>query len=231
MDRKLKLIAVVVALLMSTSLLSTCAAARRPTADSTLGATGGCVVVGDLINYQAVGFTGTGTLNLGATTGVQVVPTDESYPGTLYQSAWFFRLTQQQFTVAWEGHSVSLRFMPKDSHSAMFAKDYQYIGGEPQDYVYFGNTYYAPVTPLIFRGTYTDASGTHSVSGVALAYSDVLAVGPSVGIYVEVWLYNSNGSGFLDIVWVSMTTDIDYDETTITAPAANQIVSQIILHT
>ena len=214
---------------MSASMLSTCAAhAPRTTANITLGATGSCLVVGDPLYYDYVGYVGTGTFNLAAYTGAQVVPVSEDYTGTLYQSAWLFRILQQQFTLTWEGHSLTVRFRMQDTTDALFVKNYEYVEGEPKDYVAFGEHRSVPVTPLVYHGTYTDASGTHAVSGRAYIASDYSM---TLGVYVEIYLVSYNGDGFMDIAWFSTAHDVNLDEVTIVSvPAASQIVSQVVIN-
>ena len=233
LDKKLKSIALVVVLLMTASLLSTCSASRRPTANFTLTGSGSCLVLGDPIStpVEFPVYTGTGAFNFAGFAGARLYDVSASPPGAIYDSAWFFRITQQQLTVTWMDNSISVRFLPKDNIAATFLDNIEFEEGPTGDYVFIGDFFDDSQAPLLaFRATYTDAAGTHSISGIAIIESFPYEQSGVDGYYVVVALFNSNGDGIVEFAWFSTSYDFDEVTPTVTIPAADQIVSQVVIN-
>ena len=229
LDKKLKLLALVVALLMSASLLSTCSASRRTIANFELNGSGGCLIFGDLVTpdgpFEGIG---TGTLHMVGTSDVQLMDVSESPPGRAYETSRSFRVTQQQFTASWEGHTINLRFMVRDINGGLFLDNFEWEEGVPRDYMYIlsGSM---PNSELIYRGTSTDATGTHSVSGTAWIFVDYYDLdGGGIGTMLFIACFGSNNS-ILELVWFSDGYSYTGVQPPLNVPAAN-VQCQVVVN-
>jgi hypothetical protein len=225
---------IIATVFMLASLLSTCAArAPQTTVNFTIMASGSCMVFDDVFDQSQIFNLGTGSINFNGKSDVEsgVLPASEpSYE--FYFATNHFRPMQRTVNVNWEGHSVSLSFIPKDTTGAIFIHNanFQEMNGVSRDYMLVGflpNFGESDASMLQYRGTYTDEGGVHLLSGKAVIYAEPVDGGDAILLV----LYSHDGAGILDIIWFSVETVVDIPGGSITVPAANPFITSFTVNT
>ncbi len=252
---KLKSIALVFALLMIASFMSTCAASRPSlTANFAITASGGCAVLDDFGSSPGVNINlGTGAINFDGTSRVKMI-SDVTGPSSLYATNGRFRPLQRSVTVSWNDQSLSLRFIPKDTTSAVFFDDIVLEPGSlslpmqdtkaritftdeistktppPRDFMFIGylpNFVFTEATLLHYIGTYTNQGISRTLSGYGFIYVEPF----QDSTYIILVLYTDQGMGIFEVVWFSEDVEVVIPDGTINVPAANPFITTVTINT
>ncbi len=223
------LASVAFALLLFSSLMSTCAANTNDlTADFSIIASGSCLVI-DALDENSITFgLGTGSANLGGTSIVNLMSIAAA-PLVVYGATDHFRLLQRTVNVNWDGHSVSLSFFSRDITGAIFAEEISIVQDISQDIIFLGvypNLGISDASMLVYRGTYTDDGVTRTISGHAVVLTQLNGENDSVLLL----LFGHDDSGIFEILWYSTEREVETPDGTITVPAADEIMASVTIN-
>ncbi len=195
----------------------------------------------------------TGAINFAGITRVKMI-SEELALFSVYATNGRFRQLQRSVTVNWNDQSLSIRFIPKDTTSAVFFDDVILEPGSlslptqdtkgitftdeistktppPRDFMFVGvlpNFALTEATMLHYVGTYTSQGISRSLSGYGFIYVEPF----QDSAYIILMLYTDKDTGIFEVVWFSEDTELIIpDDETITVPAADPFITTFTLNT
>ena len=218
---KLKIMVVILALAMSTTLLSTAVAkVEKPTLKFSAVAAGECLVAPVLGPTTESFFTGNGMIVVSGSAYATEVPPNDNVPVTMYVTDTGVE-AQGRVSVQWADVRIDVALSSKTARGFFVDEggfqDFFVAGAFP------GGDFTNPpgVKLLSYQGSINDNAGTRTISGDAVALA--IPLGGSPNPFIGVILYNSDGTVLKVILW----SPVDFNIPGITLHAANTFINSV----